>query len=229
MLIHMTPNVKNPDGRSTRWDDHRESRRVELVEAAVRAIDRHGPGAGIADIAAEAGVSKPVLYRFFTDKDDLHAAVGTWAAQLLLSTLAPIALRDAPLSERVNQATAAYIDLISEHPHGFQLLVQRPTGGDPFAEGRTMIAASLSRWLGSSLRALGADAGGAEPWAYGLVGQALATGEWWLERRTMSRKAVSTYLATFIWHAFEGIAREYGVDLDDGRPSKPVSPLRKES
>ena len=227
----MTPDVKHPDGRSTRWDDHRESRRAELVEAAIRAIDAHGPDAGIAEIAEEAGVSKPVLYRFFTDKDDLRTAVGNWGAELILATLAPIVLRDAPLSARVEAACAAYLELIAEHPHVFALLVRRPGGGDPFAGGRAQIAAALSRWLGSALRELGADTGGAEPWAYGLVGQALATGEWWLDRRTMSRKAVSGYLATFVWHAFEGIGREYGVEIDARNPtdraSGAVTPLRK--
>ena len=65
----MTRKVKD-DGRTTRWDAHRDQRRAELVLAAVRAIDQHGPDAGIADIAAEAGVSRPVLYRYFADKDD---------------------------------------------------------------------------------------------------------------------------------------------------------------
>jgi hypothetical protein len=31
----------------------------------------------------------------------------------------------------------------------------------------------------------------------------------------MSRAAVRGYLATFVWHALEGIAREHGVDLTD--------------
>ena len=30
----------------------------------------------------------------------------------------------------------------------------------------------------------------------------------------MSRSAVSDYLSSFIWHAFEGIARENGVRID---------------
>src|SRR3954453_22878646 len=69
-------NGPTDDGRNTRWDSHREARRAELVEAAVAAIDEHGPSASIADIAASAGVSKPVLYRYFSDKDDLYRAVG---------------------------------------------------------------------------------------------------------------------------------------------------------
>ena len=50
--------------------------------------------------------------------------------------------------------------------------------------------------------------------AHGLVGLGLSTGEWWLRRRTMSRAAVSRHLSMFIWHAFEGIAREHGVRID---------------
>ena len=61
---------------------------------------------------------------------------------------------------------------------------------------------------------LGVDAGGAEPWAHGLVGLGLSTGEWWLTRRTMSRSAVATYLSSFVWHALEGISQSYGVAVD---------------
>ena len=68
----MAGRVKDPDGRSARWEEHRAARRQELVLAAVAAIDEHGPAAGIAEIAASAGVSKPVLYRYFADKDDLY-------------------------------------------------------------------------------------------------------------------------------------------------------------
>ena len=100
-----------------------------------------------------------------TDKDDLHAAIGSWGAELMLTTFAPIAVLDAPLSERINLASAEYIKLISEHPQVFRLLVRRPGGGDPFAGGRAEIALSLSRWFGAALREIGADAGGAEPWA----------------------------------------------------------------
>ena len=83
----MGSGVKPPDGRSARWDEHRESRRAELVEAAVTAIDLHGPGAGIAEIAEQAGVSKPVLYRYFSDKDDLYRAVGHWGADRVLEAV----------------------------------------------------------------------------------------------------------------------------------------------
>jgi len=224
----MTRKVKDPDGRSTRWDEHRETRRAELVEAAVRAIDAHGPDASVADIAEEAGVSKPVLYRFFADKAELHAAVGRWGAEQVLTNLVPALLSEATIRDRTRAGVEAYLSTIEEHPQVFLLLVRNPTG-DPLAEGKAIIAAAIARVLGDGLRSLGVDAGGAEPWAHGLVGLGLTTGEWWLERRTMSRSAVSSYLTAFVWHAFEGIATEYGADPEAlSRSAATVTPLRKE-
>lgn len=204
------------DGRSARWDSHREERRTALVDAAVRAIDRIGPAAGIAEIAAEAGVSKPVLYRYFDSLDDLHAAVGRWGADELTRRMLPAVLADAPVRDRVARGVDAYLAAIEEHPQVFLLLVRHRTdGGDPLADGKATIAAAFARVLGDTLRSLGVDTGGAEPWAQALVGMGLSTGEWWLERRTMSRAAVGDYLASFIWHAFAGTAAELGVPLDD--------------
>jgi AcrR family transcriptional regulator len=202
------------DGRHSRWDEHRETRRAQLVDAAVAAIDDHGPSAGIAEIAASAGVSKPVLYRYFADKDDLYRAVGAWGADAVIAGLIPVLVGDAPIRARVEQGCDAYLELISRHPHVFFLLVEHPTNEDPLADGKEMVAAAISRTVGDALRGLGVDAAGAEPWAHGLVGLGLQTGQWWLRRQTMSRSAVSGYLSSFIWHAFEGIARENGVRID---------------
>src|SRR4051794_27107459 len=209
------------DGRSTRWSAHREARREELVAAAVEAIDRLGPLASIEDIAASSGVSKPVLYRYFSDKADLHAAVGAYGAALVLERLMPALVAEGSLRERVEMATTAYLATIEEHAGVFMLLVQHPVGAhggkdaDPLADGKNAIAAAIARVLGDALRGFGVDAAGAEPWAHGLVGLGVSTGEWWLTRRTMTRAAVSTYLSSFVWHALEGIARSYGVTFDE--------------
>jgi AcrR family transcriptional regulator len=219
---------KPGDGRATRWDSHREERRGELVAAAVRAIDRHGPDVSMAAIAVEAGVSKPVLYRYFSDKDQLHAAVGQWGANEVFSRVVPTLLREAPVRERIERSVAAYLAAIEEHHQVFLLLVRhRAAGGDPLADGKARIAAALARVLGDTLRELDIDAAGAEPWAQSVVGLALTTGEWWLERRTMSRAAVSRYLSAFVWHALEGATTEAGRPISTyGELPSSVAELR---
>lgn len=211
---HGSPIGPPDDGRNTRWDGHRESRRAELVEAAVAAIDEHGASASIAQIARSAGISKPVLYRYFSDKDDLYRAVGHWGAHQVVEAIVPTLQRNRPLRERVERATTQYLTLISQHPNVFFLLVEHPNNEDPFADGKEMVAAAFARTLHDGLSQLGVDASGAEPWAYGVLGFGLSTGEWWLRRRTMSKAAVSRHLSSFIWNAFEGIARENGVRID---------------
>lgn len=200
------------DGRSTRWDEHREQRRTELVEAAVAAIDLHGPSASVTDMAAQAGVSKPVLYRYFADKDELYAAVGQYGADLVLERVVPELFSGAPIRESIRGAVDAYLTTIEEHPQVFALLVRHHgEGHDPLADGKLRIAAMLARVLNDTLRRLRVDAGGAEPWAHGIIGLFVSVGDWWLERRTMSRDAVCDYLTGFVWHAIEGLALEYGV------------------
>ncbi|KRB79599.1 hypothetical protein ASE01_22985 [Nocardioides sp. Root190] len=225
----MASNVK-ADGRATRWDDHRAQRKEEFVRAAVRAIDSLGPDVSVSDIATEAGVSKPVLYRYFADKAELHAAVGAWGTALVLDRVITAVLLPAPTRDRVTAGVAAYLDTIAEHPQAFLLLTRQHAGGDPLAAGKDQIAAKLARLLGDALRQLGGDAGAAEPWAHAVVGLGSSVGQWWLERRTMSRAAAAGYLGDFIWHALSGAAAEHGVQLtalDPMAGDATVRPLRK--
>src|ERR671920_2068852 len=72
------------DRRDSRWDEHRRERREQLVQATLAAVARHGAGVGMDEIAAEAGTSKTVVYRHFTDRTELYVAVcNRVAAQLL--------------------------------------------------------------------------------------------------------------------------------------------------
>src|ERR687893_74653 len=67
----------------------RTERRAEMVQAAIDAVRTLGPGVSVAEIAAQAGITKPVLYRHFTDRADLQRAVGREAAALLMARMAP--------------------------------------------------------------------------------------------------------------------------------------------
>jgi len=68
------------------------------------------------------------------------------------------------------------------------------------------IAAGLARVIGDRLRALGLDAGPAEPWAYGIVGMTQAVGDWWMSHgRPISREALTDYLTILLWQGVQGV------------------------
>ena len=68
------------------------------------------------------------------------------------------------------------------------------------------VASGLSRVIGDRLRALGLDAGPAQPWAVGIVGLVQAVGDWWIRhRRPMAREALTDYLTTLLWHGIDGV------------------------
>ncbi|MFI6101329.1 TetR/AcrR family transcriptional regulator [Lentzea sp. NPDC051213] len=224
----MARTVKGPDARRERWKGHREQRRAEFVEATIAVVAKKGPDVGMEDVAAEAGVSKPVLYRHFTDKSDLYLAVGQKATELLMDRMGPALAADGPIRDRIERIVDAYLSVIEDNPNLYRFVVKgsfvdRPVEKDVVQEDKNLIANALARILGDYLRAFDMDSGGAEPWAHALVGMVQNAGDWWLDRQTMSRANLSDYLATIIWHAIDGLLRSAGVQAD---PARPLTPLR---
>jgi AcrR family transcriptional regulator len=201
------PDVKT--GPPTDRQIRRAERRAEMVQAAIEAVRTHGPGASVAEIAAMAGITKPVLYRHFTDRADLQRAVGQQAAAMLIGRMAPELDPDREPAELVRGVIDAFLAGIEDEPQLWRFVVHHPIERAPGAEvvddAREQIARLLATLIGERLRGMGLDSGGAEAWAQGLVGMVQSAGDWWLERRTMSRGALTDYLTTLIWGGMSGV------------------------
>jgi len=215
----MTDQTRKSDARRDRWRSHREARRAEFLDAALRVLATHGPDFGMEHVAAAAGVTKPVLYRHFTDKEDLIVALGQRGTALLFDRLIPALNNEEAPVPRIRRSLDAYFSVIEEHPNLYRLLIRRPFGRDVVTEDKELIGNALSTLLGDYLRALQMDSGAAEPWGHGIVGLVQNVSEWWLERQTMSRDAVVEYLTQIIWAAIDGVVRQHGIVLD---PNKPI-------
>jgi AcrR family transcriptional regulator len=215
-------NAPPRDGRRTRWEKHRAQRRAEFVEAAMHVLGDVGPDFGIEQVAVEAGVTKPVLYRHFSDKADLVEAMGERATEILLDRLIPaLNSEEAPLP-RIRKSIDAFFGTLQEYPNLYWVLARHTPidgrGQDVVREDKEIIATALSAMLGDYLRAFGLDSGPAEPWAYGVVGFVQNTAEWWLDRQSMSRESVTEYLTMLVWAAIDGFARQHGVTIDPNVP-----------
>jgi len=187
----------------------RAERRSQLLDAAVDAIRALGPHASMEQLAAQGGVTKPILYRHFGDREGLGRAIGERYATVLMDRLA------APLGsptprDLLWRTVDAYLGFLEDEPQLYAFLTSG--GARPEAEDAGAIVEAVAREvavrIGDQLRALGLDAGGAEPYAFGVVGMVHQAGDWWIRNRTMSREALTTYLTGLLWSGFEGLARE---------------------
>jgi AcrR family transcriptional regulator len=218
-----------PDARRDRWSAHRAERREQFVAAALRVLDAQGPELLMDAVAAEAGVTKPVLYRYFADKAALVQTLGELGSALLLDRLIPAIGADSPALARIRDAVGAYFAVIDEHPNLYWLLARQANtetepGTDPVRRDKEFIATTLTAVIGDYMRAYGLDSGAAEPWAYGITGLVQSTGEWWLERRSMSRSHVVEYVTQLIWAALAGVLRDAGITADPEQPLPAARP-----
>lgn len=207
-----------PDGRKARWAGHREQRRADLIAAAIEAIVQHGPNVDMDQVAAVAGVSKPVLYRYFADKSELFTAVGDHVSNVVVEAVVPAVARVREERALVAATIDAYLSAIESQPELYRFVMAAsdlPAVRHLVARSSQTIAAGLARVIGDRLRALGLDAGPAEPWAYGLVGMAQSVGDWWMSHgRPMSRDALTDYLTTLVWEGLVGVRA--AADLPGG-------------
>jgi AcrR family transcriptional regulator len=181
----------------------RSVRREEYLSAIIDAIRKIGPEATLADLAAGAGMSKPVLYDHFTDRLGLTAAVigklsETVAADALLAVLS-----GGEPKELIAKAFDVFVAFVESEPqiYGWVLRGARDLPAASLSELPLAAAAGghLSMVIGSVMRSAGVDSGAAEPWAFGILGFVLSATEWWLVRRSMSRADFVDYLAGFVW------------------------------
>ena len=161
-------------------------------------------------IAAEAGITKPILYRHFGDRAGLVAALGERFAATLLAELNASLDSGAAAKDLLEKTIDAYLRVIESEPEVYQFISQRIAGEDPEAAAAVgnfirQVAAQVAVVLGEQLREANLDSGGAEPMAYGIVGMVHAAGDWWVERRSMPRHRLVAYLSSLLWGGISGL------------------------
>jgi AcrR family transcriptional regulator len=205
-----------PERGSPSEGHHRcEQRRTALVQAAIRAIRQHGPDVAMEDIATEAGVSKPILYRHFLDKGDLYMAVSETATQHLRTALVSGLESEANPRTLLRLVIETYLTFIEQEPELYRFVIRRsftdrPLRQDPVTTNAALISGTLATIFRDRLRSLGLDPGGAETWAHAGVGMVQAAGDWWLQHRTLSREGLRDYLLMMVWGALDAILQAGG-------------------
>ena len=191
----------------------RERRRRELLDAADRVVHRSGAGFSMDEIATEAGITKPVVYRHFGDKDGLQEALTERYVDELKQALRPAIETDDPRS-RLAATIDAYLAYVERQPDRYRFLLtaaEQPRTGQLIAEFRREHIGGCAFTSPRKLDRAGLDPGFAEPWAQCVSGMIRAAGASWLERRSLPRARLVEYLTTVLWDGF-GALRETARD-----------------
>lgn len=179
--------VMAEDGRNTRWDAHRVSRRQELVSHALRAIRVNGADVGMDEIAARAGTSKTVYYRHFGDRAGLYDAVvesvHAYIEQGL--TIAIAQHDDSNLDHLAGILADAYLSLVERDPDIYRFVMNGPvpgaSGSDPLGSMPVRIGDYVTGVIRQSAAGAGVSAECAATWGHGLVGFIRAAVDRWMD------------------------------------------------
>lgn len=123
-------------GRPRLTDEQRAEQREQLLVGAMDGIRAHGPEVSVDEIAAAAGVSKPVLYGHFGDRLGLADAIAVAVADDVTTLTVDSVVERSDAGEGVDFRAAvavivrSLVDLVEHEPEIYGFLVRAIRSGD---------------------------------------------------------------------------------------------------
>jgi AcrR family transcriptional regulator len=221
------PAQAKTDGRKRRWHQHKVERRNELVDGTLEAIRRRGSNVSMDEIAAEIGVSKTVLYRYFVDKNDLTTAVMMRFAQTtLIPNMAAALSSNLDGFDLTREIIRVYVHTVAAEPEPYQFVMANSSASKSkvLADSERIIARMLAVMLRRRMQSVGMDTHGVEPWAFLIVGGVQLATHSWMSNPRMSSDDLIDYLTMLSWNALCGIV-EVGGSVEKFNAQPHPSPI----
>jgi AcrR family transcriptional regulator len=198
------------NGKATRGRMTAAERREQLIETARGLFAERGfDGTAVEEIAARAGVSKPVVYEHFGGKEGVYAVVVDREVRTLLTALEAALVADHP-RQMLEQAAVALLGYVETRSDGFRILVRDRAPGSASGQFATImndVVTRVEHILAHQLEERGFDAAQAPMYAQMLVGMVGHTGQWWLDVRRPSRDEVAAHVVNLAWHGLAHLER----------------------
>jgi AcrR family transcriptional regulator len=184
------------------------ARREQLLQVGRSLFAERGfEATSVEEIAAKAGVSKPVVYEHFGGKEGLYAVIVDREMQKLLGMVEGALTEDHP-RRLLEQAALALLTYIEQDTDGFRILVRdspvaQSTG--TFASLIVDIAGQVEHLVAAEFKARGLDAKFAPMYSQMLVGMVALTGQWWVDVRKPKKADVAAHLVNLAWNGLRGL------------------------
>jgi AcrR family transcriptional regulator len=195
------PAVRKNGGSKVRMTG--QERREQLLSVGRKLFAEKGfESVTVEEIAAKAGVSKPVVYEHFGGKEGLYAVVVDRETNALLDAVTN-SLTEGSARQLVEQAGLAFFDYIESNSQGFRILVRdspvaQQTGS--FASLIIDIASQVEDVLAAEFKSHGFNEKVAPMYAQMLVGMIAFTGQWWLDVRKPKKEEVVANVVNLAWN-----------------------------
>jgi AcrR family transcriptional regulator len=180
-----------------------QERREQLLDVGRSLFAEKGyDGTSIEEIAARAGVSKPVVYEHFGGKEGLYAVVVDREMSDLLARLTESLSAGHP-RQLVERSALALLTYIEEQTDGFRVLSRDSPvagAGGTFSSLLNDIGSQVEHILAREFSTRGISTKLAPMYAQMLVGMVAFTGQWWLEERMPKREEVAAHLVNLGWN-----------------------------
>ncbi|MBA2281472.1 MAG: TetR/AcrR family transcriptional regulator [Acidimicrobiia bacterium] len=184
-------------------------RRDELLDACVRAIRTHGPDVSMAELAAEAGVTRPILYDHFGDRSGIATALVQRYAADLGTALAPVVERAAPFRDLLRDGIDVFCRFVDNEPALWRFL-QSDSSPSGEASIEFVVGRLVTDALGGALRRAGADDAIAPVWSAAILGAVFLAAETWSTTRGVPRRVLVERLTALL---VDGIAATGAADV----------------
>jgi AcrR family transcriptional regulator len=202
-------------------------RRTELVDGTLEAIRQRGSNVSMDEIAAEVGVSKTVLYRYFVDKNDLTTAVMMRFAQTtLIPNMAAALSSHLDGFDLTREIIRVYVETVAAEPEPYRFVMANNSASKSkvIADSEQIIARMLAVMLRRRMQSAAMDTHGVEPWAFLIVGGVQLATHSWMSHPRMSTDELIDYLTMLSWNALCGIV-EVGGSLEEFNAQPHPSPV----
>lgn len=191
-----------------------EDRRGQIVETAAEVFIEHGyQGTSLEDIAAHAGITRPLIYHYFRDKDALYLEVLTRARAALDAAIIDHVPADASPEAQLRGGIEGYFHFVRDHMHLWELLF----GGGTAVAGAVAEEATRQRFETSEKIALLVSAAAPEEpalranaYAHAISGAGEALTRWWQHHPEVSLEEIVELHMDTVWRGLGPILDSLG-------------------